>query len=717
MNGEVKQRTFDPCVDWTKTHLWRLGNLEKPIEDYPVSQNGLVLLPLFFCKGYDGWLENFMVRGAIWARRSWVMFADVKEMQVPVKFYVEEAAKHVVLPILEQNFMSEADCIFFDGDGYDDYERSFFGKAMAMYTDEQLIDYDWIIQPDSDLFLACREYARDVPYQKIPFFAHLSQHEPQLGVVGLWGTGSPPYKTTIDLPYINKMCKSLDAPKEEKRDEYLKRLKTLVDDDVVRRYEDPNSYVTECHGGVHVFPARHMMANEWDKCEWLTKAGKVLQYDEAIFSAWHMKGEKLFDLDAELDLRFDTGHATALGRSKGDIYMFHYGLFNHEQRWKDDIRCTLAARELEGCLNPAKQHLWRLPNLPHKTEAYPVQTDKAIVLFPLFQSVDGDASLEHHLVRAAIWARQSWLLFTDVIKHGIAVKFYVEDKVKHRVLPILKENYYSEEDCIFFDGSEFEGDIRTFLGKKLHIFTNRQFENYEWVIQSDADMFWASQFRSRDVSYNFFDRLFGQEKEIGTFTAWDIDELKRTIRDMHWPNHLKEGHLNWDNRDEKDAEWLRRAESLTDAEMVKRYTDDTTGIPESHGGLYMFPAKHFMSERWSDCEWIAKAGKLLQADETTFSLFRVKGNKVWSLIHEFDIPSVAGVEEIDNRTLGDVYLSHIGNMDHEWLFQRDIDALFYPSELEESNDDIMLKPEPVISPIHHVMSQRGRRRIYRRFSA
>lgn len=59
-------------------------------------------------------------------------------------------------------------------------------------------------------------------------------------------------------------------------------------------------------------------------------------------------------------------------------------------------------RLLEGCLNPWKHHLWRLPDIPEgkQLKLYDYKNE-FLAFIPLFTTREGDHSLEHHIVRAA----------------------------------------------------------------------------------------------------------------------------------------------------------------------------------------------------------------------------------------------------------------------------------------------------------------------------
>lgn len=325
-------------------------------------------------------------------------------------------------------------------------------------------------------------------------------------------------------------------------------------------------------------------------------------------------------------------------------------------------------RDFEGCLNPAKSHLWGLPTLNKETPNYPGESKRGLVIFPIFLTRPGDTSIEHHIVKSAAWARRSWIIFSDAEALDIGMKFYVELQVKDRVLSLLRENgMNTERDVLYFDGRDMEGEPQTHLGKKLSMFSDNQFKDYDWVWQMDVDMFLASPTRKK---YPFFERVIEHEKEIGASEVW---ELKKGIvlQDMHWWNYLLDA-----NDETKTQEWLRRAAMLIDPKEVDKYLEPFTGRMSIGGGIYAFPAKTFLANRESDCEWIVRAGKIMQDDESVFSLWCAKGEKLFDIANylqiEFD-PRAEWVAKRYHHT--DHFLNHVGRMDYEYLWRKSFDSL------------------------------------------
>ena len=334
-------------------------------------------------------------------------------------------------------------------------------------------------------------------------------------------------------------------------------------------------------------------------------------------------------------------------------------------------------RELDGCLNPNKHHLWRLPSIPQDlwAEDYTGESREAIAFFPLFQTNHQDASLEHHLVRAGCWARRSWLKYSDAITHNIDIKFYVEDTVLDRIAPILQENGIDlDHHVILFDGNDFKGDPATHLGKKLSCFNNREFEEYNWILQFDCDMFLGSKPKAQCLAFEYI--INHSMDGVGAVKANFAGRFEQaTIMNVHWHHVL----LHNVSMQEKAEEWLNRAETLVSPEIVDTYYRKGNGFfTTCHGGVYAFPAHHYMRNHPEKCDWIAQAGRVLQDDEAVFSLWAMKGEPLFSMSDESGIPFCTEVGQLNEiREQAPVYFSHLANLSREieWHWREDIDAL------------------------------------------
>lgn len=330
-------------------------------------------------------------------------------------------------------------------------------------------------------------------------------------------------------------------------------------------------------------------------------------------------------------------------------------------------------RLLEGCKNPCKIHMWRLPSIPTEKQipAYTDDSHECLVIFPLFQirREPLDESLEHHLVRAACWAKRSWIQFSDAYDQRVQIGFYVGDTVVDRVCPILEECGEDPSRIFIFKEAPFE-EVKPHLGKKMAMWGDEQFAEYKWVLQMDCDMFLASRERKK---CNFFEYIINHQEIPGSVCAflksYDASGHRR-LQDYHWWQNIAE-----DDDKTKLNIWRQRATQLTNDAIAGTFFRTNYFNAEIHGGCYAMPARHFRKNRKEDCDWIYQAGQLLQDDEAVFSLWHTKGGEMFSMTHETNISFAAQIESfMVDRERSDPYFSHIGNMSHEIRWREDIDA-------------------------------------------
>lgn len=322
----------------------------------------------------------------------------------------------------------------------------------------------------------------------------------------------------------------------------------------------------------------------------------------------------------------------------------------------------------DGLLNPAKQHLFNLPEEVFPAPDYPGESESGVMIIPLFLTRPNDGSLEHHIVKSAVWARRSWLMFTDAVDLDIPIKFYVERSVRKRALPLLqKYGIDTDKWVLYFDGKDTYGTPMNHLGHKLAFFNDKQFRGYDWVWQLDSDAFFASLDKTK---FPFFEKSMKMPHNLTAIEYWKLAPEK-TISDMHWHSFLLDDSYSDEQR---TKEWISRAKSICDSGLVDKYLKPNNGMTGVSGGLYGFPAKKFLSEHKETCKWIENAGKVMQDDEAVFSLLIARGEEVTHLSDNIHIRSVADLN-ILNEGHRNHHISHFGRMDWEYNWRESFDAI------------------------------------------
>ena len=259
--------------------------------------------------------------------------------------------------------------------------------------------------------------------------------------------------------------------------------------------------------------------------------------------------------------------------------------------------------------------------------------------------------------------------FTDAVELDIPLKFYVELKNADRIVEMLRHhNINTERDVLYFDGRDFEVPY-SFLGKKLAMFNDSQFTDYEWVWLMDSDMFMSSPNRTK---YGLFSELLASPMEIGASSIYPFDH-DETFIDKHW--WWRAGDSSATDED-KQKECLRRIASVVPPEIVTKYTTQYSTALQIGGWLYSFPASEFLSKRRQDCEWIYNAGKVTQEDECVFSLWESLGNPLVNLSEIVEVPIIIDHKDVTKYfEKGDPYIVHVGMAPFQHHWRAGFDAL------------------------------------------
>ena len=339
------------------------------------------------------------------------------------------------------------------------------------------------------------------------------------------------------------------------------------------------------------------------------------------------------------------------------------------------------------CGDAEKAHLHRLPNfeedeVPPKIEA-PSKT--GLVIIPLFagqpksDGSPGYSGAEFSSCMSALWARRSWLLNSDAMDYRIDVKLYMENHFRdsESIMSILEQNR-ATEDIIWFDGGALEGAIPVKGGylsawaKKCALWADRQLQAYKWIFEADSDLFimkhggtrlpFFYEFFKRNPSYNLMSFSIGTKPENPPYQTAE---------------HLLRVSLSGFEAWEKDFE------ALLGQDMLDRYCNPDRWFMVPHNPLHVFPAKHFMHNRWTDCELLIKVARIMLSDEQTLSVWHSLGNDMYDLRELLancamitNSDSVASIDQIYTLSNnGTPFLFHFGANTLEAVWRRGIGAI------------------------------------------
>lgn len=145
-------------------------------------------------------------------------------------------------------------------------------------------------------------------------------------------------------------------------------------------------------------------------------------------------------------------------------------------------------------IDPIYECYWRLPDLLEPPPVVDNPDPHCLMLIHLFTDGYTRNKNIHAWIRSAIYSRWSVLRNTDAVAEGIEVKFYIEDKLKHTLWDTLKKNFIDpDRDVIWFAAPPLpksETGEWAYLTKKLSSYWDERFVDYDWVLCTDADLFY-----------------------------------------------------------------------------------------------------------------------------------------------------------------------------------------------------------------------------------
>lgn len=349
------------------------------------------------------------------------------------------------------------------------------------------------------------------------------------------------------------------------------------------------------------------------------------------------------------------------------------------------------------CIDSEKAHLCRLPNfepneIPPRVENL---SKKGLVIIPLFGATTGSAAYVKSVgLISALWARRSWLLNSDAMDYGIEVKLYMENHFRENaeIMSILDTNGVTDADILWFDGSFVEGAVPvsdkagTYLARSAKVctvYTNRQMEDYDWIFMADSDLFVIKSGEHRLPFFSDFFKsvydpdLSGQDRPYNLMSFYVNDKPPA-------PPYQTEKVLARVQFSSVE-EWKADFEALLGSDMLDRYCNPDRWFMIPHSSLHAFPAKHFMRERWDDCEFLIKIARIMISDEQTLSVWHSLGHEIGDLSRTLDnCPMHMVVEPNVGYTVDEVhslfdagipYIIHFGAITLESIWREGIGAI------------------------------------------
>ena len=338
----MRQRTLER--NWNirnaqyKTHLWRLPNLDEPTPDYlGASKDALMIFPIM--EGGDNRLiEDHIVRSACWARRSWLQFSDAMDLDIAIKFYIDETPglhynRGTIIRILQENHVNiDADVLWCDMSRFP--SDKIFSKKHAFYVDRQLSEYKWVYAMDSDMFLASRDR------EKFNFFERLISHEETMGVTEIHHNPGKVMMASRYFPYCSPQYiidHDTDGMGEAVK-AWSWSVKSMAGAETLDKYERFPHSIVVTKMPIIAYPARKFWdLDEVDYREWWAIMGELIGHDEETASIWHAMGNPLWDISKTVDLPVYWWERDKNIRRNHPIYLCHACDMSAEYLWRKDI--------------------------------------------------------------------------------------------------------------------------------------------------------------------------------------------------------------------------------------------------------------------------------------------------------------------------------------------------------------------------------------------
>ena len=302
--------------------------------------------------------------------------------------------------------------------------------------------------------------------------------------------------------------------------------------------------------------------------------------------------------------------------------------------------------------NPAKSWLYCLPDQTAPIPDYKTRADGMILIFLIFQPRPGLPFNSEYIVKSACHARRTWIMNTDAVDFGVPCRFYVEESEKDVLLPIFEQNHINtDRDIIYFncpDDAAPSCNKRDHHRKKMSFIKDSRFEDYQWTLVSDSDLFVARGANWDGQKLPIFEKLTIHKPNYGIlrYGPGSQDSAEK------WMNRVNVGSFE-QNRDA----WFDIIESLVAPDHFKKIKDNPVDLIGSACSLHVFPSEHFMKEKTADCEWLYNAVQHLDSDETTMAIYEKGDADLWDFHREFEIP-VVYVEHQAAANQHLLYLSH-----------------------------------------------------------
>ena len=326
----MRDRWFAGNVD--KAFFHRLPNLSGDLipPSYPgKSKQAIVIFPLFFTHQRSHAPQAYYIKTACWARRTWLMYTDALELDIPIKFYVEDILYDEALPIFGENGIDESDIIQHDASGLNPPpdRGPVKAKCLACCRDKRFMDYDWTLISDADLFL-CKGLASG--YDKFPFFQSLFNREKDFGC----GSANDVPLSEVQLHHWLRYYHVTDP--KARREQGLKDIESFTSPEFIKKITS-GMRMQIAHGALYILPTRQFFKRQRGELDRLYQAVRLIRDDEVAVGMWAaFRRKRMWSTKDDFGIPYMTSrHRQAYQRY--NIYFTHPNDQGSEYYWRKSI--------------------------------------------------------------------------------------------------------------------------------------------------------------------------------------------------------------------------------------------------------------------------------------------------------------------------------------------------------------------------------------------
>lgn len=291
-------------------------------------------------------------------------------------------------------------------------------------------------------------------------------------------------------------------------------------------------------------------------------------------------------------------------------------------------------RKVDGVNVYHLENMYRLPDFEEPSPRADIVNDRYTVLIIAYVRGDlesWDFEMPMLYLRSALWSRNSWLVNSDAIEHGVDVKLYIEDVLFEHAKDWLVEQHIDlERDVITFSCPLIEPELRTqsyqsgrwaYWGRKMVSFWDPQLSSYERIVCCDSDTYVAS---PPGFRFDFFEKLE------------NLTDYQKTAC----------AHFNYGQNNNMWYDFMQsledRAQGYSLADISKILHIDFRSLSHTFlrpkGWMWSYPAKYFHESKPETVEWIRKAAMIMGWDEFVMACaYEILGVDHFYMQDEFDM--------------------------------------------------------------------------------